>query len=65
MTGQSAVIFGATGGIGSAIADALEADSRFDNIIRFSRAGDSPVPVDLTSEASIRDAAAWITGNKI
>jgi NAD(P)-dependent dehydrogenase (short-subunit alcohol dehydrogenase family) len=65
MTGQSAVIFGATGGIGSAIADALEADSRFDNIIRFSRAGDSPVPVDLTSEASIRDAAAWITDNKI
>jgi NAD(P)-dependent dehydrogenase (short-subunit alcohol dehydrogenase family) len=65
MTGQSAVIFGATGGIGSAIADALEADSRFDDVVRFSRAGDSPVPVDLTSEASIRDAAAWMKENRI
>jgi NAD(P)-dependent dehydrogenase (short-subunit alcohol dehydrogenase family) len=65
MTGQSAVIFGATGGIGSAIANALEADSRFDHIVRFSRTGDSPVPVDLTSEASIRDAAAWTKENRI
>ncbi|AMO71578.1 SDR family NAD(P)-dependent oxidoreductase [Sphingorhabdus sp. M41] len=60
MTGRTAVIFGATGGIGSAIADSLEADSRFDHIIRFSRADNSPVTVDLTSEASIRDAADWL-----
>lgn len=59
MTGRSAVIFGANGGIGSAVADALESDSRFDRIISFSRSDTSPVPVDLTSEASIRDAAQW------
>ncbi len=65
MTGKSAVIFGATGGIGAAVADALETDSRFDTVIRFSRSGDSPVPVDLTSEASIERAAAWMKGEGI
>jgi NAD(P)-dependent dehydrogenase (short-subunit alcohol dehydrogenase family) len=60
MTGKSAVIFGATGGIGSAIADRLESDSRFETVIRFSRSAASPLPVDLTSEASIRDAAQWV-----
>jgi len=65
MTGQSAVIFGANGGIGSAVVDALEKDSRFDQIIRLSRSGHGPVPVDLTSEASIKDAAAWMTANAI
>ncbi|MEH6789709.1 SDR family NAD(P)-dependent oxidoreductase [Parasphingorhabdus sp.] len=62
---MSAVIFGATGGIGSAVADALEADKRFDNIIRFSRSGISPVSIDLTSEASIREAADWTRANAI
>lgn len=65
MTGTSAVIFGASGGIGAAVADALETEDRFDRIVRFSRSGDRPVAVDLTSEASIRDAAAWLTYNKI
>ncbi len=65
MTGQSAVIFGATGGIGKAIADELEADDRFDRIVRFSRSGNSPVSVDLTSEESIRDAAAWLADKQI
>ncbi|MGB5483734.1 SDR family NAD(P)-dependent oxidoreductase [Parasphingorhabdus sp.] len=65
MTGKSAVIFGVTGGIGAAVADALESDGRFESIIRFSRSDDSPVAVDLTSEASIEEAAAWITDNKI
>ena len=65
MTGKSAVIFGANGGIGSAIADALEADSRFDRIVRFSRSDTSPVRVDLTSEANIRDAAEWIGDRQI
>lgn len=65
MTGKSAVIFGATGGIGSAIADALENDSRFDKIVRFSRSAGSPVAVDLTSEASIRSAAEWLKAEKI
>ena len=65
MTGKSAVVFGASGGIGAAIADALEADDQFDVIVRFSRSGNSPVPVDLTSEASIRDAASWMKDNHI
>ena len=65
MTAKSAVIFGANGGIGSAVADSLQADSRFDTIIRFSRSDSSPVRVDLTSEASIRDAAQWTSDNHI
>ena len=65
MTGKSAVIFGATGGIGSAIADQLDSDSRFDTVIRFSRSASSPLPVDLTSEASIRDAAQWMKDSQI
>tara|TARA_R110000824_G_scaffold102324_4_gene242694 strand:- start:1732 stop:2436 length:705 start_codon:yes stop_codon:yes gene_type:complete len=65
MTGKSAVVFGATGGIGAAVSDALEADSRFDQIVRFSRSDDSPVCVDLTSEASIAEAAAWMKGEGI
>lgn len=65
MTGQSAVVFGAIGGIGSAVADALETDSQFDSVIRFSRSVDSPVPVDLTSEASIEKAAVWMKGEGI
>jgi len=65
MTGQTAVVFGATGGIGSAVADALETDSRFERVIRFSRSGDSPAPVDLTSEASIAKAATWMQGEGI
>ncbi len=65
MTGKSAVIFGATGGIGSAIADQLESDSRFDTVIRFSRSDASPLPVDLTSEATIRDAAQWMKDSQI
>ena len=65
MTGSSAVIFGATGGIGSAIADQLESDGRLNNVIRFSRSAASPLPVDLTSEASIRDAAQWMKDKNI
>lgn len=65
MTGKSAVVFGATGGIGAAVADALETDSRYDDVIRFSRSVDSPVRVDLTSEASIETAAAWMKSEGI
>jgi len=65
MTGKAAVIFGAAGGIGSAIADQLESDSGFDSVIRFSRSESGPVRVDLTSEASIRDAAQWVKDHHI
>ena len=65
MTGKAALVFGATGGIGSALSEALDADSRFDTVIRFSRSAASPVPVDLASEESIRDAARWVRDNHI
>tara|TARA_R110001606_G_scaffold20496_10_gene73389 strand:+ start:902 stop:1606 length:705 start_codon:yes stop_codon:yes gene_type:complete len=65
VTQRAAVIFGATGGIGSAVANSLETDSGFDAVIRFSRSGDSPLPVDLTSEASIEKAASWMKGEGI
>lgn len=60
MTGKSAVVFGASGGIGAAVADALQSNGQFETVIRFSRSGDTPVPVDLTSKASIETAAAWM-----
>lgn len=65
MTGQTAVVIGASGGIGAAVADALEADSRYDKVVRFSRTGNSPVAVDLTSEASIEEAAKWLKAQNI
>ncbi|MEH6756616.1 MAG: SDR family oxidoreductase [Parasphingorhabdus sp.] len=60
MTKKTAVIIGATGGIGSAMADLLEEETEYDQIIRFSRNADSPVALDLTSEDSIASAAIWL-----
>ncbi len=51
-----ALVFGATGGIGSALVAALEADGRFDRVIGLSRTG--PVRFDLTNEASIEEAVS-------
>ncbi len=52
--GAHAVIIGASGGIGAALADILDADARFDTVTRLSRA----TGLDLTVPASITDAAA-------
>ncbi|MEQ8449946.1 MAG: SDR family NAD(P)-dependent oxidoreductase [Nitratireductor sp.] len=52
MSEPTAIVFGATGGIGSAIADALE-DSH--TVVRLSRRSDPPI--DLTDEAAIEAAA--------
>ncbi|MEP3224524.1 MAG: SDR family NAD(P)-dependent oxidoreductase [Parasphingorhabdus sp.] len=60
MSRLTAVVFGANGGIGKAMADMLEQEDEFDDIVRFSRTADSPVPVDLGSEDSIVAAAKWI-----
>nr|WP_184077974.1 SDR family NAD(P)-dependent oxidoreductase [Sphingobium subterraneum] len=52
-----AVVIGATGGIGAALADALEEEGAFANVHRFGRHGDLH-SLDLTEEATIAAAAA-------
>lgn len=52
----SALVFGAAGGIGSAIVRRLQADRCFTKVITFSRR--STPAIDLLSEASLKDAAA-------
>ncbi len=65
MTAKTAVVVGASGGIGGAVADTLEAGGEYDTVIRLSRSGDGPVPLDLTSEDSIRNAANWLADKQI
>jgi NAD(P)-dependent dehydrogenase (short-subunit alcohol dehydrogenase family) len=55
MTTSSAIIFGANGGIGRALADALQARGAFAAVHRLSR--HSAPPVDLCDENSIANAA--------
>ncbi len=54
-TGLKAVVVGASGGIGLAVAAALEADRRYASVIRLSR---SQTGLDLVDEATIRQAAS-------
>ncbi len=51
-----AVVIGATGGIGAALADLLDADPKFDRVTRMSRA----TGLDLTDASSIAAAAAGL-----
>ncbi len=61
MTDQrSAVIIGASGGIGGALADALQADGRHDVIHRFARSLPAPHRIDIADEASVAAAAALV-----
>jgi len=53
----SAVVFGASGGIGHALCEALEEEGAFDSVHAFSR---SVTATDLTDEASIAAAAAIV-----
>ncbi|MEP2705920.1 MAG: SDR family NAD(P)-dependent oxidoreductase [Roseibium sp.] len=53
-----AVIIGATGGIGSAIATVAEASDRYDRVIRLSRT--SSPSLELLDEATIEAAARWL-----
>lgn len=55
-----AAVFGATGGIGSAIVRQLRADARHDRVIGFGRRTDPPL--DLLDEASIAAAARVAAG---
>jgi NAD(P)-dependent dehydrogenase (short-subunit alcohol dehydrogenase family) len=57
---KAAVIIGASGGIGSAFADALAEEGTYARIWRFSRSGSGDGVLDLTDEASITAAAALV-----
>lgn len=61
--GGLALVFGSSGGIGSALASRLRADSRIGSVIEFSRAS-SPA-FDLTDENSIAEAAASVARSGI
>lgn len=54
----TAIVIGANGGIGAAMADALETGGIYQRMLRLSRKSDPPL--DLLDEASIAAAAAWI-----
>ncbi|PKP94825.1 MAG: short-chain dehydrogenase [Alphaproteobacteria bacterium HGW-Alphaproteobacteria-16] len=58
MTSGAAVVIGATGGIGGALADALEEEGAHDCVWRFGRSLTRAAHLDLTDEASIEAAAA-------
>lgn len=55
-----AVVVGAGGGLGGALAAALESDGAYGRVTRLGR-GSVP-PLDLLSEPSIAAAAAWVAG---
>jgi NAD(P)-dependent dehydrogenase (short-subunit alcohol dehydrogenase family) len=57
MTASSAVVIGASGGVGGAVAQALEASGAVQVVHRFSR---SATGLDLENEASIAAAAAQV-----
>ena len=61
--GGTAVVIGATGGIGGAVADAVEASGAFARTVRLHRRSDPPL--DLTDEASIEAAAASLGGEEL
>lgn len=56
MSEHSAVIIGARGGIGAALANALEQNPQYSNVIRLHR--ESAQPLNIGDEASIASAAA-------
>ena len=59
---NSAVVIGASGGIGAAIATAIEDEGLFEVVHRFARSAKGAAHIDITDPASIAAAAA-IVGN--
>jgi len=55
-----AAIVGSNGGIGRALASAVEASGDFSHVLRISRQQDADIRMDLADEDSIADAAAHI-----
>jgi NAD(P)-dependent dehydrogenase (short-subunit alcohol dehydrogenase family) len=62
MTVDTAIVFGANGGIGRALADELQSRSGFATVHRLSR--QSQPPIDLCDEDSIAHAAAHLAGGE-
>lgn len=60
MPERTAVIIGARGGIGAALADALDAGDQYDRVIRLHRT--SAPAIDILDEASIAAAASDVAG---
>ncbi len=58
---STAVVIGASGGIGAAIADALEEEGAFETVHRFARSARGPAHVYITDEASIAAAASVVS----
>jgi NAD(P)-dependent dehydrogenase (short-subunit alcohol dehydrogenase family) len=57
-----AVVIGAGGGIGAAIAETLESSRRYGKVVQLGR---STAPaLDLLDEVSIADAAGWLSGEE-
>jgi len=59
---SAAVIIGASGGIGGAIADALDDEATYRPVHRFARSLGGAQHIDLLDEASIAAAAATVAG---
>ncbi|WP_422056219.1 SDR family NAD(P)-dependent oxidoreductase [Sphingomonas sp.] len=60
MSTASAVVIGATGGIGGAFAEALDEEATYAKVWRFGRSLAGDAHLDLTDEASIEAAAALV-----
>ncbi|MGV3456848.1 SDR family NAD(P)-dependent oxidoreductase [Sphingomonas sp.] len=60
MSAGSAVVIGASGGIGGAFADALDEEGTYAKVWRFGRSLTGDAHLDLTDEASIAAAAARV-----
>ncbi len=54
---NAAVIIGASGGIGCALADAIASEGEYDTVIRLSRSAEDDAHIDITDEVSIAKAA--------
>lgn len=59
----SAIIIGASGGIGAALSDAVQGGGRHDVIHRFARSFPAPHSIDITDQASVAAAAALVRDN--
>ncbi|MEM8918865.1 MAG: SDR family NAD(P)-dependent oxidoreductase [Pseudomonadota bacterium] len=63
MRNKTALVVGASGGIGGAMLKLLQDEGEYGQVIGFSRSDDSPVALDVTVEESIAAAANWAKQN--